>query len=154
MHALRWLISGILLVTSAVPALAGDALFEFDRLRGIPTAGLVVRDIPGGGVPWTISRGEARLTEDGTLTVEVEGLVLAAGPSAGTNPVPFFKATLSCLNADGTVNNTSTQPAPATSTGDSRVEEQLALPEVCLAPIVLVRAATATNTRWFAVSGF
>ncbi len=81
-----------LLPTFAVPALAGDTLFEFARLRGIPTGGLAVRNIPGGGVPWTLTRGEARLDEDGTLEVEVQGLVVAA---TGSNPAPQFMATLS-----------------------------------------------------------
>ncbi len=140
------------LLASALPALAGESLFEFERLRGIPTAGLTIRDIIGGGVPWTIDRGEAKLNEDGTLKVEVQGLVLAAGPSAGTNPIPQFVATLSCQNADGSVNNITTEPVPATSTGDARIEEVLTLPDTCLAPIVFVQGFP--NLRWFAISGF
>lgn len=154
MNASRVLLSVALLLTFAFPALAGEALFEFERLRGIPTANLTVRDIPGGGAPWTIAKGEARLDDDGTLKVEVEGLVLAAGPRAGTNPIGEFIATLSCLNADGTINNISTQPVPATSTGDATIEEVLALPATCLGPIVFVRGVVAPTPRWFAISGF
>jgi hypothetical protein len=151
MTIFRVLLSVALLLLSTVPALAGAALFEFERLRGIPTGGLAVRDIPGGGVPWTIARGEARLDADGTLKVEVEGLVIVA---TGVNPISQFMATLSCLNADGTINNISTQPVPATSTGDARIEEVLTLPTTCLGPIVFVRAGLPTNQRWFAISGF
>lgn len=154
MTALRVLLSVALLLLSALPVLAGEALFEFERLRGIPTAGLAIRNIPGGGLPWRIARGEARLDQDGALRVEVEGLVLAAGPSAGTNPVPQFIATLSCLNADGTINNISTAPVPATSTGDARIEEVVTLPDTCLGPIVFVRGVVAPIPRWFAISGF
>ncbi len=154
MRAIGVLLSALFLLTSALPVLAGEALFEFERLRGIPTPKLAVRNIPGGGAPWTIARGEARLDQDGTLKVEVEGLVLAAGPRAGTNPIPQFIATLSCLNADGTINNISTQPVPATSTGDARVEEVLTLPDVCLGPIVFVRGVVSPTPRWFAISGF
>jgi len=142
----------LLLVGMAPGAWAGEALFEFEQLRGIPTANLVVRNIAGGGLPWTIAQGEARLQEDGTLKVEVEGLVLAAGPNAGTNPVGQFLATLSCLNADGTINNISTNPVPATSTGDARIEEVLPLPDTCLGPIVFVQGFP--SLRWFAMSGF
>ena len=154
MSVLRVLCSLALVLTSVAPALAGEALLEFQRLRGIPTAGLAVRDIPGGGVPWTIARGEARLDENGILKVEGEGLVLAAGPSAGTNPIGEFIATLSCLNADGTINNINTQPVPATPTGDARIEEVLVLPATCLGPIVFVRGVVAPIPRWFAISGF
>lgn len=134
----------------AVPALAGESLFEFERLRGIPTGGLVIREIAGGGVPWSIDRGEAKLDEDGTLKVEVEGLVITA---TGVNPVSQFVATLSCLNADGvTFTNITTGSVPATNTGDARIEEVLTLPDICLAPIVFVQGFP--NLRWFAISGF
>jgi hypothetical protein len=135
------------LVSFAPPAAAGESLFKFERLRGIPTGGLAIREIAGGGVPWTLSRGEARLQPDGTLKVEVEGLV-----TTGVNPVSTFFATLSCQNADGITNNISTQTVPASSTGDARIEEVLTLPSVCLGPMVFVRSGG--NGRWFAVSGF
>jgi hypothetical protein len=136
-------------LVSVVPALAGESLFEFERFRGIPTGGLAIRNIAGGGVPWSIDQGEAKLDEDGTLKVEVEGLVITA---TGVNPVSQFVATLSCLNADGIINNIRTNPVPATSTGDAQIEEVLALPDTCLAPIVFVQGFP--NLRWFAISGF
>jgi hypothetical protein len=150
----RWMLVsvGLLLVAAMGPVTAGEALLEFEQLRGVPTPLLSIRDITGGGTPWTIARGEARLDEDGTLRVAVEGLVLAAGPNAGSNTVAQFFATLSCLNADGTVNNIDTDPAPATPTGDAKIEEVLPLPDVCLGPMVFVRSAA--NGRWFAISGF
>ncbi|MBI2371567.1 MAG: hypothetical protein HYV08_15270 [Deltaproteobacteria bacterium] len=148
----RVVLSTALLLASAIPAVAGDRLFEFERLRGIPTAGVALRNIAGGGLPWTLTRGEARLDTDGAFKVEVEGLVLAAGPNAGTNPNSQFVATLSCRNADGTLNNITTAPVPATSTGDARIETVVALPSVCLGPIVFVQGFP--NLRWFAISGF
>lgn len=154
MRPSRVFVALALCLSFAVPAAAGDSVFEFGKLRGIPTPGLNIRDIPGGGLPWTITRGEAQLDQDGVLRVEVEGLVLAAGPSAGTNPVPQFVATLSCLNADGSVNNVSTTPVPATSTGDAEIQEALTLPDTCLGPIVFVRGVLAPTPRWFAISGF
>ncbi len=143
----------IILPTSTVPALAGDTLFEFERLRGIPVAGKIVRGLTGGGLPWKIAQGQARLDQDGTLEVEVEGLVLAAGPSVDTNPIGEFIATLSCLNADGVnFTNISTSPVPATVTGDASIKEVLTLPDICLAPIVFVQGFP--SLRWFAISGF
>ncbi len=152
MKAGVWLVALVLFPALAGPAVASENLFEFSRLRGIPTAGVAIRNIAGGGLPWTIERGEAKLEEDGTLKVEVEGLVLAAGPAAGTNPVSQFTATLSCLNADGTIDNISTAPVPASSRGDARIEQVLSLPETCLGPIVFVQGFP--SLRWFAISGF
>jgi hypothetical protein len=149
MRVSRVVLTLILWLASAVPALAGESLFEFERFRGIPTGGLRIRGIDGGGVPWSIDRGEAKLEEDGTLKVEVEGLVITA---TGVNPVSQFVATLSCLNADGvTFTNITTGSVPATNTGDARIEEVLTLPDICLAPIVFVQGS---NLRWFAISGF
>ena len=122
------------------------------RNRERYTPNIVVRNVPGGGAAWTIARGEAQLDQDGTLKVEVEGLVLVA---TGVNPVGQFFATLSCLNANGTENNISTSAVQATSTGNATIEEALTLPSTCLAPIVLVRGVIpARGNPWFAVSGF
>lgn len=151
MRAFGALVAALLVAGNSTPALAGEAIFEFEQLAGIAVPGTVLRGIPGGGLPWIIDRGEARLEADGTFRVEVEGLVLAAGPNAGINPAPLFRATLSCLGADGvTVVNVSTDPFPATPEGDGRVEQVVFLPETCLAPVVLV----GSPARWFAVSGF
>jgi len=141
-----------LILASPLAALADDALLKFPTLRGIPVANVAIRNIAGGGLPWALERGEAKLDADGTLKVEVQGLVLAAGPAAGTNPIGQFIATLSCLNGDGTINNISTQPVPATSAGDAEIKQTLALPATCLAPVVFVQGFP--NLRWFAVSGF
>ncbi|MBI2358678.1 MAG: hypothetical protein HYV04_07180 [Deltaproteobacteria bacterium] len=138
-----------LLVRIGASTAQADELFEFERFRGVPNPPVTIREIPGGGAAWTIARGEARLDDGGTFKVEVEGLVLV---NTGANPVPQFFATLSCQNLDGTTNNINTQPVPATVTGDAKIEEVLILPPACLGVMVFVRSAT--NNRWFAVSGF
>lgn len=146
--------SFVLLLLLAVPARAQQAFFEFDQLVGIPTGRLIVRNVPGSGTPWKIERGEARLDPAGRLSVAVEGLVPADGPNAGTNPATQFLATLSCLSADGTVNNIDTRPVPATRNGDARIEEDIELPDICLAPLIFVRAAAGSTATWLAVAGF
>jgi hypothetical protein len=74
---------------------------------------------------------------------------------AGINPVPQFFATLSCLDTHANVVNIDTAPVPATKEGDAKIKEVLALPETCIAPIVLVRGvAAAFSNPWFAASGF
>jgi hypothetical protein len=140
-----------LLLLVASPSQAGQAIFRFNTLVGVPNPPVTIRDIAGGGAAWTLSRGEARLDEDGRFEVEVQGLVLV---STGVNPIPQFMATLSCMDAQGVTQNISTAPVPVGPNGDARIRATLTPPTVCLAPIVFVRAGLPTNTRWFAVSGF
>ncbi len=148
---------------------AGDAheFLEFHRLTPVvaPFTGNAnpIRTLGGGGIPWKITSGSAELSATGRLAVHVRGLVLAAGPLAGTNPIANFAAILSCQSVD-----TSVKPpvplvlslvagvAPATAAGDADIEATVNLPAPCIAPIVFV-AIPATSTapaRWLAASGF
>jgi hypothetical protein len=97
---------------------------------------------------------------DGRIEVRVRGLVLAAGPSAGTNPIAQFKAIVSCLTpmtdaSSGTLVaatvNRSTNTFPATTTGDADIEDAVSLPSPCIAPIVFVTSPTGA---WFSATGF
>ncbi len=110
-----------------------------------------IRGIAAGGAPWTISEARGRLLANGALHVSVRGLVLVAGG----NPVPQFKAIVSCLTiaADGGVatTNLSTGLFPATATGDSEIDDFVDLPQPCFAPLVFV---TSPGGGWFAVTGF
>lgn len=136
----------------------GDAVFEFSRLVGNDVTGTrgTIRGQDAIGAPWRVDRGEARLSEEGELRVEVEGLVLQ---STGVNPIAEFKAILSCLtNSDETpptlvTVNLSTALFPATRPeGDVEIREVLdGIPSPCYAPIVFV---TNAGGRWAAISGF
>ena len=160
-------LTGVLVVLLASQVLGATArtpkILEWDVMVGVP-AGLVgaqsqapLRGINGGGIPWTLTSGRGELTTTGKLEVEVIGLVLAGGANAGTNPINAFRATVSCVNADGTFSNIQTAdtfPAttgPATSGGgNSKIEATLSLPNPCIAPIVFV---TSTGGSWFASTG-
>ena len=117
------------------------------------------RGLNGGGLPWTIAQAEGRLNAGGELKVRVQGLVLANTndvPAAlrGTNPVPAFRAVVSCLTIDAmgriATANRATVPFPATTGGDAEIEATLALPKPCFAPIIFV---TSPTLSWFAVTG-
>lgn len=140
-------------------------------LHGVPRpytgATNAIRGVPGGGLPWVVGEGKATLLADGTLRLEVEGLVFdpddaaaIARGVAGTNTVAQGKAVVSCLSVqDGaavTVNVSSalvpfSTGAAADGGGNASVEEQLALPSPCLAPIVFF---TSPAGAWFAGTGF
>jgi hypothetical protein len=141
-------------VSAAVSSGDSRSVLKFDAMAPVvaPYTGATnpIRGINGGGVPWVIGSAHGRLRADGRLTVEVERLVLA---SSGVNPVATFKAIVSCLSTDGTTPttvNVSTDPVPATSTGDAEIEATVDLPTPCIAPIVFV---TSGGGSWFAATG-
>lgn len=149
---------GLVLLTIPSAASSDLVVLEFKTMVGVsgPFVGAAnpIRGVNGGGLPWAISEGRGELDTTGKLEVRVRGLVLAAGPAAGTNPVANFRALVSCLTitagAPATV-NVSTGLFPATITGDADIEQLLTLPTPCFAPIIFV---TSPGGAWFAVTGF
>jgi len=106
-----------------------------------------------------IDGGSGSLSRDGHLVVRVRDLVLANRapvPAAlrGTNPIPQFKAIVSCqtigANGTATVTNVSTAGFPASKEGDSLIRATVQLPHPCIAPIVFV---TSPGGAWFAATG-
>lgn len=158
----------------AAPLMAANPsarpLFTANSLIGVSGAFVgsanPLRDIPGGGFPWVIAEGKAKLMGNGQLMVEVEGLVIdpsnttaQARGIAGINPLPYYFATLSCLSDTGAVTNINTATFPATTTGNATIEQTIALPMNCFAPLVFVRGSASASSNptsgpWFAVSGF
>jgi len=136
----------------------GTNVLEFSTMAPVtgPFVGTAnpIRGINGGGLPWRIAEGNGELGADGRLVVHVQGLVLAAGLTAGTNPLPDFKAIVSCLSIGdantATIVNVSTGTFPATTTGNGEIETQVSLPHPCIAPIVFV---TSSGGSWFASTG-
>jgi len=140
----------------------GPKILKFDTMVGVP-AGLTgtqsqvpLRGINGGGIPWMVADASGELRANGHLEISVQGLVLAAGANAGTNPVGVFRGLVSCLNSDGTVTNVPTGPFTATTGpasaggGNAEIEADVALPQPCIAPIIFV---TNNNGAWFAATG-
>jgi hypothetical protein len=136
-------------------------VLRFDSMAGVvePFTGAThpVRGLAGGGLPWEIGRASGRLRSDGRLKLKVRGLVLARRapvPAAmqGTNPVPQFKAIVSCLTpaAPDQGVNVSTDPVAASPKGNAKFNTKVALPHPCIAPIVFVTAPTGA---WFAATG-
>jgi hypothetical protein len=132
-------------------------ILEWDTMVGVPTAltgsQAPIRGVNGGGVAWTLASGRGELSTAGHLEIVVDGLVLA---STGSNPAATFRATVSCLAADGSVQNVQTATFPATTGlasaggGDANIEADVGLPQPCIAPIVFV---TSAGGSWFASTG-
>ncbi len=135
-------------------------ILEFGTMVGVPPALTgtqnPIRGVNGGGLPWVIGSGTGELSTTGHLEIKVQGLVLAAGPNIGKNPVSSFRAIVSCLKSDGSVQNEMTDPFPATlglaseGGGNAKIEADLSLPQPCIAPIIFV---TNPAGAWFATTG-
>jgi hypothetical protein len=149
----------LLLIAQASSAGSGgnSTVLRFKTMVGVVSPYLgatnAIRGIPGAGSQWSITRVDGTLKENGNLEVKVEGLIIT---STGTNPVPTFRAVVSCLSiADGaavTVNLV-TAPFPATTTGNAEFEGNVNLPSPCIAPIVFVANGTGDPPAWFSVTG-
>lgn len=151
-----------LIVQGSAASSSGQKVLEFETMAAVvgPFVGTTnpIRGVNGGGLPWQIEQGQGELSSDGKLEVQVEGLVLLnAAPVPvslrGTNPVPSFRAIVSCLTISGgsaTTANVATGTFPATTTGDSEIEATVSLPSPCFAPIIFV---TSPGNMWFAVTG-
>jgi hypothetical protein len=145
---------GLVGIASTAGSAETAIILKADTMAGViaPYTGSAnpIRGVNGGGVPWELSAAKVVLAADGRLEIKVEGLVLV---STGTNPVATFRGLVSCQSIDGSaavVRNVMTDPFPASSTGDSKIEATLELPEPCFAPIVFV---TSGGGAWFAVTG-
>jgi hypothetical protein len=143
---------------SASNAIAKEPkILEFDTMVGNPPAftGATnpIRGINGGGVPWMVGSASGELTVSGHLEITVQGLVLV---STGSNPVGSFRAIVSCLKSDASVQNILTEAFPATTGpassggGNAKIETNVSLPQPCIAPIIFV---TSPGGSWFAATG-
>jgi hypothetical protein len=139
------------------PAGSNSQVLEFDTMAPVdsPFTGSTnpVRGINGGGVPWRLASAKGELTADGRLEIKIEGLVIAA---SGMNPISAFRGVVNCLTpaSPTTGVNRVTDPAPATTAGDAKIEADLALPTPCIAPIVFVTNGTVSPPgAWFAITG-
>ena len=148
---------------SVSPATAKEPkILEFDTMVGVPSgltgaqSAAVLRGINGGGLPWTLTSARGELKAGGKLEIEVQGLVFAAGPNTGANTVASFRALVSCVRSDGSVQNILTDAFAATTGpassggGNAKIETTVALPQPCIAPIVFV---TSPGGSWFAATG-
>jgi hypothetical protein len=140
-------LSALLALTLGSGVVAGDSgapkLLD-SSMVGLPEANLPLYGITGGGVPWTLTRGSAKVYADGRVHVTVDGLVVTA---TGTNPVPMGHAVLTCSGAFAAA----TADVPFSPDGDAQVNTTIALPATCLGPAVFF---TNPGGRWFAVTGW
>lgn len=138
------------LSVGAVSADPGHKILDASMAGIGPDQAALFPGVTGGGLPWMLDKGEAKLFADGHVIVQVKGLVLAAGAAVGTNPVPTGRAIVSCNNGADIV---MTDTVPYSPEGDAMVNAWVHLPSPCLGAIVFFAGQTGAGPRWFAVSG-
>lgn len=144
-----------LLATTSLTALAGQGgapHFE-SSMTALPASEVnqTLFGVKAGGLPWQIQAGSANISASGRLNVQVEGLVLATGSLAGTNPIPNGQAILVC----GGVPVAMSPVVPFSAAGDAHVDAPIAMPATCLGPVVFFAGVPAAGVdRWFAVTGW
>ncbi|MGZ3789662.1 MAG: hypothetical protein ACXVLQ_14125 [Bacteriovorax sp.] len=158
----KLLMSAILAFSLPMIAMASDIL-KFDTMYGVDgpfVGGTEIRNVLGDELPWAIKSAKGSLSTNGTLKISVKGLVFSNDPSVppekrGTNDEAEFRGLVSCITEgdDGKITfvKIMTKGFPATTTGNSEIEEQIQLPESCVAPIIFIMAGS--EEKWFAVTG-
>jgi hypothetical protein len=149
-RSLRLAVAGAVLsalaIGSVATTVAGGPKVLDAGMAGIPTGGLVLHGLSGGGAPWRLDAGRAKLFADGRLEVEVEGLTLLNG----TNPIANGRAIVTCSLAAVA----SSPIVPFSPAGDALISTRVDLPASCLAPAVFFMGVLPTGAeRWFAVTG-
>ncbi len=131
------------LLLAGVPAGSAGALDLFESaLAGKQVANQEIAGIsPDVAGPWVVAEGEVEIGEEGGLDLEVEGLLLLDGT---VGPVRSVFASLVCQKTVASADPTnevvaSTTDVPLSAAGDAEIKDVIALPAVCVAPIVLVR---------------
>ncbi len=162
----RFFVAGIgalgVLGAGALPTSADEngTVISFQSMTPITGAAVGAvddRGLTAGGIPWRITSGIGTVDRDGHVSASVTGLVLAAGPFTGINPVGTFAAVVSCRTTAGNIVNVQTGGVPANTSGDATINATVDLPHPCTTPEVLVGGLLKTPTgatvfRFFAVS--
>jgi hypothetical protein len=138
---------------AASTAFADDGhhkVLKSDLIGSMPD-GPALFGVKPGGAPWVIDKGEAEARRDGTVKVEVKGLII---PTTGTNPLNGIAASVYCNGAPaGTTKAFAFSPD-----GDAKFEARVAkqLPSPCFAPAVLLHPApngTVNTAAYIAATG-
>ena len=119
-------------------ARAGDNLVD-SKLSPCLSEKVVLGGVNSCGKVWKLGAGQARVDKDGSVNVELTGLVLndtSVGEFNGTRDgVDAIAIALVC---DGKVAS-QTEPVTLSQKGNATVNAKLTVPQTCGAPTVLVR---------------
>ena len=156
-NSYAWLsFAGLLALTLSFAAQAGDVIKA--ELKACPHDGTAIGGVNSCGKIWKLKSGHAQLTSDGSLKVEVKGLVLndeSTGQFNGSpDGVDAVAAAVICNNSSGASVTAQTEPVPLSKSGDAKISVKVELP-ACTAPVIVLRERYEGNIGgWLAATGF
>lgn len=120
--------------------------------------GTAVGGVGSCGKIWKLKSGQAQLSADGKLKVEVKGLVLndtSVGEFNGTpDGVDAVAAAVICNGPSGAAVAAETDAMPLSKKGDAKVEAKLSLPNGCVGPVIVLRERYEGKIKgWLAATG-
>jgi len=121
-------------VTMTTEAKDDDTTYQSAIVGSTP--GMTIGGVTSGGAAWKVARGRVTLEATGRLKIEVFGLVLVANDTTGG--IPEVVASLVCGGSGGSIAATSVQ-AGLSVAGNAEIRDELALPTICPAPVVLIQ---------------
>jgi hypothetical protein len=108
------------------------------NLSACPTKA-AIGEVGSCGKVWKIKSGRAQLAADGTLNVEVSGLVLNDESTGQFNGTPDgVDAIAAAVVCDGKV-VAQTEPQLLSKTGDAKIHAKVSVPGSCANPVIMVR---------------
>jgi len=127
------LLGGLAFIACGTAAMNHQSAFHSTMVGSNPD--MPIAGVGSGTVPWTIDGSTASLEENGQVHVSIRNLIR---PDTGNaNPVTSVSATLVC--GDSVV--ATTDAVPLSEMGDAEINQELAMPAVCVGPIFLVNIA-------------
>jgi hypothetical protein len=138
-----------LIAISNNPARAAD-----ESLTACPSDKTVIGGVNACGKVWKLNSGDAALSPDGKLVVDLHGLVLNDASVGQFNGTPDgVDAVAVAIVCGGTV-GAQTEPVALSKTGDAHVATTVTVPKSCTSPTILVRERYEGKIGgWLAASG-
>jgi hypothetical protein len=138
-------------------SLAGEAIEA--KLKACLHDGTTIGGVNSCGKVWKLKSGEAELKADGSLKVEVKGLVLndaSTGQSNGTpDGVDAVAAAVICNGPSGPAVAAQTDAMPLSEKGDAKIKAKVSLPNGCVGPVIVLRERYQGQIGgWLAATGF
>jgi hypothetical protein len=124
------------------------------NLTACPSDKTVIGGVSACGKVWKLGSGDATLSPDGKLVVDLHGLVLNDASVGQFNGTPDgVDAVALAVVCGGTV-AAQTEPVALNKTGDAHIATTVTLPKSCTSPTILVRERYEGKIGgWLAASG-
>jgi hypothetical protein len=119
-------------------ARADDALVN-SKLLACPSDKTALGGVNACGKVWKLQSGQAQVDKNGTLHVNLEGLVLNDASTGQANGTPDGVDAVAIALVCGGKVAAQTPPVPLSRNGDAKVDAKVDAPKNCDSPMLLVR---------------